>query len=52
MVDVQNCEVDALALLSNGLGLLSIVGFPWLQHIQSLADVTMVTKAYTEIKLN
>jgi hypothetical protein len=36
-----------LALRINGLGLFIIVGFPWLHHIVSLADVTMEAKAYT-----
>jgi hypothetical protein len=35
------------ALLDNGLGLFSIVGFPWLHHTPSLADVTTETKACT-----
>jgi hypothetical protein len=33
------------ALLNNGLGLISIVCFPWLHHIPSLADITTETKA-------
>jgi hypothetical protein len=33
------------ALLKNWIGLFRIVGFPRLHHIQSLADVTMETKA-------
>jgi hypothetical protein len=33
-----------LALLSSGLGCLHC-GLPWLHNIQSLADVTIVTKA-------
>jgi hypothetical protein len=49
MVEVQICEVDALpdhsTLLNNGLGLFSIVEFPWLFHITSSADVTMKNKA-------
>jgi len=36
MVEVQNSEVNALALLNNGLRLFIIVGFPWLHPIQSL----------------
>jgi hypothetical protein len=36
-----------LASLNNGLGLFSIVGFPWLHHTSSLADVTMEIKACT-----
>jgi hypothetical protein len=32
-------------VLNSGLGLFSIVGFPWLHHIPALADVTMGTKA-------
>jgi hypothetical protein len=35
------------ALLNNGLGLFSIVGFPWLDHIPSLADFAMETKVCT-----
>jgi hypothetical protein len=35
------------ALLNDGLGLLSVVSFPWLHHIPSIADVTMETKVYT-----
>jgi hypothetical protein len=31
-------------LLSNGLGLLIIVGVPWFQHTPSLADVTLEIK--------
>jgi hypothetical protein len=34
-------------VLNNGLGLYSIVGIPLLQHILSLVDVTMGTKACT-----
>jgi hypothetical protein len=51
MVEVQSCEEDALlapfSLASNGLGLFSIVGYPWLHHKQSLADVSTETKACT-----
>jgi hypothetical protein len=35
------------ALFNNGLELFSIVGFPWLHHTQSSADVTIETKACT-----
>jgi hypothetical protein len=35
------------ALFKNEMGLFSIVGFPWLHHIPSLADVTMESKACT-----
>jgi hypothetical protein len=35
------------AFLNNGLRLFSIVGVPWLQHIPSLADVSMETKVCT-----
>jgi hypothetical protein len=42
MVEVQSCEVDALLA---PFELFSIVGFPWLHHIQTLADVTMETRA-------
>jgi hypothetical protein len=35
------------ALLNNELGLFSIVGFPWLHHITSLADGTMETMVCT-----
>jgi hypothetical protein len=35
------------ALLNNGLELFSIVGFPWLCHMPSTADVTMETTACT-----
>jgi hypothetical protein len=38
------------ALLNNGLGLFSIVWFPWLHHIQYFADVTMETNACTLLK--
>jgi hypothetical protein len=34
------------AFLNNGLGLFSIVGFPWLHHILSLADIALETKVY------
>jgi hypothetical protein len=48
MVDVQTWEADALpALLKSWLGLLSIVGFPWLHNIPSLADLTKEIKACT-----
>jgi hypothetical protein len=33
------------AFINNGLVLFGITGFTQLHHIQSLADVTMVTKA-------
>jgi hypothetical protein len=33
-----------LALLNNGLGLFSIVGFPWLHCASSLADVSVEIK--------
>jgi hypothetical protein len=33
------------ALLNSGLGLFGIVGFPWLHHTPSLADVTMEINA-------
>jgi hypothetical protein len=33
------------ALFDYGLGFMGIVGFPWLQHIPYLADVTMETNA-------
>jgi hypothetical protein len=45
MVEVQTYEVDASALLISGLGLFSIVGYPWLHHIPTLADITTGTKA-------
>jgi hypothetical protein len=35
------------AFFNNGLGLYDIVGYPWLHHIQSLAHITMETKACT-----
>jgi hypothetical protein len=35
------------ALLNNGLGLFSIVGFPKLHHTPSLTDITMETKTCT-----
>jgi hypothetical protein len=38
------------ALLNSGLGLFSIVGFAWLHHKTSLADVTMGTTACTLLK--
>jgi hypothetical protein len=48
MFEVQSLEVDGLpALLSSQLGLFSIFWFPWVHHMSSLADVTMVTKACT-----
>jgi hypothetical protein len=51
MVEVQICEVDALpALFSSGLGLFSVVGFPWLHFIPSLTDVTMEIKTCTLTK--
>jgi hypothetical protein len=37
------------ALLNNGLGVCSIVGFTLLHHIPSLADVTMETKVCIEL---
>jgi hypothetical protein len=36
-----------LSLLNNGLELFSIVGFPWLHHINSLANVIMEAKVRT-----
>jgi hypothetical protein len=42
MVEAQTCDVDASP---SSLGLFSIVGFLWLHHIQTLADVTMIIKA-------
>jgi hypothetical protein len=38
------------ALLNNGMGLFSIIGFPRIQHTSSLADVTMDIKACTLLK--
>jgi hypothetical protein len=32
------------ALLSNGLGLFSVFGFPWLHHTPYLANITMEIK--------
>jgi hypothetical protein len=34
-------------LLNNGLGFKSVVGFSWLHHILSVADVSMETNACT-----
>jgi hypothetical protein len=34
------------ALLSNGLGLLTVLRLPWLHHMPSSADLTMETKPY------
>jgi hypothetical protein len=42
VVEAQTCDVDTSP---SSLGLFSIVGFPWLHHIQPLADVTMIIKA-------
>jgi hypothetical protein len=50
MVDLQICEVDAPTPCSHAqqwFGIVSIVGFPWLQHIPTLGDVTLETKACT-----
>jgi hypothetical protein len=48
MVEVQSYKVDALpapfSLLNYRLGLFSVVRFPWLHHIPSLADGTMKTQ--------
>jgi hypothetical protein len=60
MVEVQSCKVNALlhhsALLYSGLGLFSIVGFPWFHHIPSFPDVTRGTRAssllYSKNSLN
>jgi hypothetical protein len=49
MVEVQSCEVVALPA---PLGLFSIVGFAWLYHIQSLADVTKARTLPKVVKLN
>jgi hypothetical protein len=50
MAKSQSCDVVALsnhsALLNSGLGLFSIVGFPWLHHLPSLVGLTVVTKSY------
>jgi hypothetical protein len=47
MSGVQSCELDARlsALLSNGLGLLALLGYHGYITYDILADVTMVTKA-------
>jgi len=50
MVEVRSCEVDASALLVSGLGLFSVVGFPWLHHTPSSADVTMGTKVCASLE--
>jgi hypothetical protein len=49
MIAVQTSEVNTLTApfslaQQSGLGLFSIVGFPSLLHIPSLADGTMETK--------
>jgi hypothetical protein len=48
MVEILSCDVDALtapfsALLISCVGIVSIVGLPWLHHtrVPSLADVMM-----------
>jgi len=40
LLRLMNC-LHHSALLNNGLGLISIVGFSWLLHITYLGDVTM-----------
>jgi hypothetical protein len=50
MVDLQIREVDAPTPFSRAqqwFGIVSIVGFPWLQCIPSLGDVTLETKKCT-----
>jgi hypothetical protein len=42
-----DATLEPSALLKNELGLVNIVGFPWLHHIPSLADETMKTKVCT-----